>query len=214
MKDQFLSRNFLLTTPTSEKLYFEFAQDLPIFDYHCHIPPAEIAQNRRFENLTRIWLNDGRYGDHYKWRAMRAHGVPERFITGDASDYDKFLAYAKTVPATIRNPLYHWTHLELQRYFDISELLDEASAPRIWEQVNERLHDLTAQRIIEKFKVSVICTTDDPIDDLEYHQTIRAGSLSARVYPAFRPDKAFTIDQVEPFNQWTDRLAKISGSRL
>jgi glucuronate isomerase len=212
MKDQFLATDFLLSTPTSEKLYFEFARDLPIFDYHCHIPPAEIAQNRRFENLTRIWLNDGRYGDHYKWRAMRAHGVPESCITGDASDYDKFLAYAKTVPATIRNPLYHWTHLELQRYFDITELLDETSAPRIWEQANERLQDLTPQRIIEKFKVSVICTTDDPTDDLEHHQTIRKGDLSAIVYPAFRPDKAFAIDQVESFNQWTDRLAKISGS--
>jgi glucuronate isomerase len=212
MKDHFLSQDFLLSTPTSEKLYFEFAQDLPIFDYHCHIPPAEIAQNRRFENLTRIWLNDGRYGDHYKWRAMRANGVPERYITGDASDYDKFLAYAKTVPATIRNPLYHWTHLELQRYFDITELLDETSAPRIWEQANERLQDLTAHRIIEKFKVSVICTTDDPTDDLEHHQTIRKSDLSTMVYPAFRPDRAFTVDQVESFNQWTDRLAKISGS--
>jgi glucuronate isomerase len=212
MKDQFLSENFLLTTPTSEKLYFQFAQQLPIYDYHCHIPPAEIAQNRRFENLTRIWLNDGRYGDHYKWRAMRTHGVPERYITGDASDYDKFLAYAKTVSATVRNPLYHWTHLELQRYFGISQLLDEKSAPQIWEQANEQLQDLTTQRIVEKFKVSVICTTDDPTDDLQYHQSIRANGLATRVYPAFRPDKAFAIDQGEPFHQWVDRLEKISGS--
>ena len=211
MKDKFLSENFLLSTPASEKLYFQFAQDLPIYDYHCHIPPAEIAENRRFENLTRIWLNDGRYGDHYKWRAMRTHGVPERYITGDASDYDKFLAYAKTVPATIRNPLYHWTHLELRRYFGIDELLDENSAPRIWEQANEQLQGLTTHHIVEKFKVSVICTTDDPIDDLQHHQTIRAGNLATRVYAGFRPDKAFAIEQREPFQQWVDRLEKVSG---
>src|SRR5260370_9378257 len=193
MKDHFLSRNFLLTTPTSEKLYFEFAQDLPTFDYHCNIPPAGIAQNRRFENLTRIWLNDGRYGDHYKWRAMRAHGVPERFITGDASDYDKFLAYAKTVPATIRNPLYHWTHLELGREFGITVLLNEDSAPRIWAQANEQLQELTVHRVLEKFRVSVVCTTDDPTDDLAHHQQIRASDLPTRVYPALRPDKVFAI---------------------
>jgi glucuronate isomerase len=136
MKNRFLSENFLLSTPTSEKLYFQFASDLPIFDYHCHIPPADIAQNKRFENLTQVWLVEGRYGDHYKWRAMRANGVPEQYITGEASDYDKFLAFAKTVPAMVRNPLYHWTHLELQRYFGITELLDDRSAPRIWEEAN------------------------------------------------------------------------------
>jgi glucuronate isomerase len=138
MAKPFLSENFLLSTPTSEKLYFEFAQPLPLFDYHCHISPAEIAGNKRFDNLTQIWLA----GDHYKWRAMRANGVPERFITGDASDYEKFLAYARTVPATLRNPLYHWTHLELRRYFGITELLNEASAPRIWGQANEQLQEL------------------------------------------------------------------------
>jgi len=211
MKNQFLSDNFLLSTPISEKLYFQFAHDLPIFDYHSHIPPAEIAHNRRFENLTRIWLADGHYGDHYKWRAMRANGVPEQFITGDASDYDKFLAYARTVPATVRNPLYHWTHLELQRYFGITQLLDEKSAPRIWAQANEHLQDLTVHRIIEKFKVSVICTTDDPTVDLAHHQTIRSSGAATRVYPAFRPDKAFAIDQGEAFHSWIDSLEKISG---
>src|ERR1700753_3772961 len=210
MKDQFLAKEFLLSTPTSEKLYFEFAQDLPIFDYHCHIPPAEIAQNRQFENLTRIWLNDGRYGDHYKWRAMRAHGVPERYITGDASDYDRFLAYARTVPATIRNPLYHWTHLELRRYFGITELLNEESAPRIWAQANEQLQELTVHRILEKFRVAVICTTDDPTDDLAEHQVIRTIGLSTRVYPAFRPDKVFSIDQSDSFQAWIARLEKVS----
>ncbi len=211
MKNRFLAENFLLSTTTSEKLYFQFAQQLPIFDYHCHIPPADIAQNKRYENLTRIWLAEGHYGDHYKWRAMRANGVPERYITGDASDYDKFVAFARTVPATIRNPLYHWTHLELQRYFGITDLLDEQSAPRIWEQANERLKDLTVDRILEKFRVSVICTTDDPGDDLSYHQTIKSGDLATRVYPAFRPDTVFAIDQPELFNRWVDRLEKVSG---
>lgn len=211
MHSSFLPENFLLTTATSEKLYFEIAQDMPLFDYHCHIPPADIAQNRRFVNLTQIWLADGHYGDHYKWRAMRANGVPERFITGDASDYDKFLAYARTVPATIRNPLYHWTHLELRRYFGITELLNEESAPRIWAQANEQLQELTVHRILEKFRVAVICTTDDPIDDLAEHQAIRTIGLPTRVYPAFRPDKVFSIDQSEGFQAWIAKLEKVSG---
>ena len=212
MNNRFLSENFLLSTPTSEKLYFQFAQPLPIFDYHCHIPPADIAQNRRFENLTQIWLADGRYGDHYKWRAMRANGVPERLITGQASDYDKFLAFAKTVPATVRNPIYHWTHLELQRYFGIDEILDEQSAPRIWQVANEQLRELSVAQILEKFRVSVVCTTDDPSDDLLHHHAIRLGDLATRVYPAFRPDKVFTIDQPEPFNRWIDRIEMVSGT--
>ena len=211
MKNRFLAENFLLSTTTSEKLYFQFAQHLPIFDYHCHVPPADIAQNKRYENLTRIWLAEDHYGDHYKWRAMRANGVPERYITGDASDYDKFVAFARTVPATIRNPLYHWTHLELQRYFGITDLLDEQSAPRIWEEANEQLKELTVDRILEKFRVSVICTTDDPGDDLSYHQTIKSGGLATRVYPAFRPDTVFATDQPELFNRWIDQLERVSG---
>jgi glucuronate isomerase len=213
MDKSFLPENFLLSNQTSEELYFEFAQAQPIFDYHCHIPPADIAGNRRFENLTQIWLAEGRYGDHYKWRAMRTNGVPERYITGDASDYDKFLAYARTVPATVRNPLYHWTHLELRRYFGITELLNEDSAPRVWSQANEQLRELTVHRILEKFRVSVICTTDDPADDLSHHQAIRSSRLAARVYPAFRPDKAFTIEQGDTFRSWVDRLEKLSGHR-
>jgi glucuronate isomerase len=142
---------------------------------------------------------------------MRANGVPERFITGDASDYEKFLAYARTVPATLRNPLYHWTHLELRRYFGITELLNEESAPRIWAQANEQLQDLTVHRILEKFRVSVICTTDDPTDDLAAHQAIRTSGLPTRVYPAFRPDKAFAIDEGEAFQRWIERLEKASG---
>ena len=143
MDSSFLPENFLLSNPTSEKLYFEFAHAQPIFDYHCHIPPAGIAANRRFENLTQIWLAEGRYGDHYKWRAMRANGVPEHFITGNASDYEKFLAFARTVRATIRNPLYHWTHLELRRYFGITDPLNEESAPRVWARYLDTLESAT-----------------------------------------------------------------------
>jgi glucuronate isomerase len=211
MEKSFLSENFLLSTPTSERLYFEFAQPQPIFDYHCHIPPADIAGNRRFENLTQIWLAEGRYGDHYKWRAMRANGVSERFITGNASDYEKFLAYARTVPAAVRNPLYHWTHLELRRYFGITDLLNEESAPRVWAQANEQLQELTVHRILQKFRVSVICTTDDPTDDLSHHQAIRTSSLPTRVYPTFRPDGVFAIDQGDVFHTWVERLEKASG---
>jgi glucuronate isomerase len=193
MDPSFLPENYLLSTRTSEKLYFEIAQALPLFDYHCHIPPAEIADNRRFENLTRIWLADGHYGDHYKWRAMRANGIPEPFITGDADDYDKFLAYARTVPAALRNPLYHWTHLELRRYFGITELLNEESAPRIWAQANEQLQELTVHRILEKFRVTVICTTDDPTDDLAAHQAIRTGKLPKMILYSVNPADNYVL---------------------
>ena len=214
MDKSFLPENFLLSNPTSEKLYFEFAQAQPIFDYHCHIPPADLAGNRRFENLTQIWLAEGRYGDHYKWRAMRANGVAERFITGNASDYEKFMAFARTVPATLRNPLYHWTHLELRRYFGITDLLNEESASRIWDQANEQLQELTVHQILRKFRVSVICTTDDPVDDLAHHKALRASSLPTRVYPAFRPDKVFAIDQWDGLRNWVERLEDACGLRV
>jgi glucuronate isomerase len=142
---------------------------------------------------------------------MRANGVPERFITGNASDYEKFLAFARTVPATVRNPLYHWTHLELSRYFGITELLNEESAPRVWAQANEQLQELTVHRILQKFRVSVICTTDDPADDLSHHRTIRTSRLATRVYPAFRPDKVFAIEQRDAFQAWVGGLETVTG---
>src|SRR5881394_3282218 len=155
----FLDENFLLSNDVSQKLYHDYAEPQPILDYHCHLPAKDIAENRRFANLFEIWLE----GDHYKWRAMRANGVPEKYITGDAAPYEKFLAWARTVPFTLRNPLYHWTHLELQRYFDIHELLDEKSAPAVWERANAVLAEkLTAHAILQKFRVEVVCTTDDP----------------------------------------------------
>jgi len=203
---RFLPDDFLLTTKWARTLYFEHAAAQPIFDYHCHLPPEEIAANRRFENLTRIWLA----GDHYKWRAMRTNGIPEDLITGGASsDYDKFLAYARTVPHTLRNPLYHWSHLELRRYFGIDLLINEANAPEIWRRANARLQqpDLSVHGILTRFKVAVVCTTDDPVDDLAPHQAIRKTGLTTRVYPAFRPDKALGVSDATGFNAWCDRLA-------
>src|SRR5580700_21042 len=182
----FITEDFLLTNKTARRLYHAFAEAEPILDYHCHLPPKDIADNRQFRDLAEIWLE----GDHYKWRAMRANGVAEKYITGDATPYEKFLAWARTVPYTLRNPLYHWTHLELQRYFGITELLDETSAPKIWERANAMLTGLTAQAILQKFRVEVVCTTDDPTDDLRHHRAIASSNLPVQVFPAFRPDKA------------------------
>jgi glucuronate isomerase len=203
---KFIHENFLLHTRTARRLYHQFAEAEPIFDYHCHLPPRDIAENRQFNNLFEIWLE----GDHYKWRAMRANGVPESFVTGDASPLEKFRAWAATVPHTLRNPLYHWTHLELKRYFGVNELLDEDSAVRIWKEANARLATpaLTAQGILKKFKVTHLCTTDDPADDLKPHQTLAASGLATRVLPAFRPDRALTVHQPKAFNDWLDRLAE------
>ena len=202
----FLTEDFLLSNDVARRLYRQFAAPQPILDYHCHLSPRDIAENRRFANLFEIWLE----GDHYKWRAMRANGVAEEHITGDATPYEKFLAWARTVPYTLRNPLYHWTHLELLRYFGISELLDEESAPSIWGRANAALQGLTTQAILQKFKVEVVCTTDDPTDDLSHHQAIAKSNLRTQVFPAFRPDKALAIGD-EDFIPWVDRLSKIAN---
>jgi glucuronate isomerase len=208
----FINEDFLLQTKAARRLYHEYAEDQPILDYHNHLPPRDIAENRRFNDLFEIWLE----GDHYKWRAMRTNGVEERYCTGDAAPFDKFMAWAKTVPHTIRNPLYHWTHLELKRYFGIDKLLDEKSAPAIWERANELLAtpEFTTQGILKKFKVVALCTTDDPADELTYHQAIAKSGLPTRVYPAFRPDKALTVNQPEAFNAWIDRLGKVTNTEI
>ena len=187
----FIHDDFLLGNAAARRLYHGYAENEPILDYHCHLSPQDIATDRRFANLFEIWLE----GDHYKWRAMRANGVPERLCTGAGSPYEKFLAWAKTVPRTLRNPLYHWTHLELRRYFGIDELLDEASAPRIWETANEQLSggDLSAWGILRRFDVRALCTTDDPVDDLRWHRQLQGSGCPARVLPAFRPDKAMNV---------------------
>jgi glucuronate isomerase len=197
--------DFLLETPAARELYHTFAASQPIYDYHCHLSPKDIADNRRFSDLHEIWLE----GDHYKWRAMRAHGVDERFCTGDADPWDKFAAWAETVPFCLRNPLYHWTHLELVRYFGIAELLDPVSAPRIWTIANEQLAtaDLSVHGILERFAVRVVGTTDDPADSLEHHRRIQASGLATRVVPTFRPDRAFDVHDAAAFGAWVDRLA-------
>src|SRR5579864_4755939 len=179
----FITDDFLLTNPTAKRLYHEFAENEPILDYHCHLSPRDIAENRRFHNLFEIWLE----GDHYKWRAMRANGVDERYCTGDADPLDKFRAWARTVPYTLRNPLYHWTHLELRRYFGIEELLSEDTAEAIWKQANAALatDEFRAQGILRKFHVTALCTTDDPTDDLSCHRSMPASPLATRVFPAF-----------------------------
>jgi len=203
----FLDKDFLLSNEVAQRLYHDHAAPQPILDYHCHLSPKDIAENRRFANLFEIWLE----GDHYKWRAMRANGVPEKYITGDAPRYDKFLAWARTVPYTLRNPLYHWTHLELQRYFGITDLLNESSAPAIWERTNAALaKDLTANGILHKFRVEVVCTTDDPTDDLRYHREIAKSNLPTRVFPAFRPDKALAIGHPD-FTTWVKQLARAAN---
>ena len=206
----FLGEDFLLSSEVARRLYLEYAAPQPILDYHCHLSPKDIAENRRFENLYEIWLE----GDHYKWRAMRANGVPERYITGDATPYEKFLAWARTVPYTLRNPLYHWTHLELQRYFGVTELLDEKSAPKIWDRANAILAaDLSTHGILKKFRVEVVCTTDDPADDLRHHRELANSSLPTRVFPCFRPDKALAIDRKE-FPRWVNQLSQAADVEI
>ena len=208
----FIHDDFLLEGETARRLYHRYAEQQPILDYHCHLSPRDIADNRRFENLFEIWLE----GDHYKWRAMRANGVNERYSTGDARPYDKFLAWAKTVPYTLRNPLYHWTHLELKRYFGIDELLDESSAARVWEQANALLatEDLRAHGILRMFHVKAVCTTDDPTDDLACHRAIAASDLETKVFPCFRPDKALNVHVPEVFNPWVNRLEAASNTSI
>jgi len=204
----FINSTFLLHSEAAQRLYDTYAAPQPIIDYHNHLPPKDIAENRRFENLFEIWLE----GDHYKWRAMRANGIEERFITGNASPYEKFLAWARTVPRCLRNPLYHWTHLELARYFGIDDLLDETTAPDIWRRANERLasEELRTHGILRQFKVTALCTTDDPAEPLDWHTAIRASDLGTAVYPTFRPDRAMDVHVPDVFNPWIDKLAAVA----
>jgi glucuronate isomerase len=203
----FIHEDFLLTTKQARELYHRYAEAEPIFDYHCHLPPQQIATNHQFADLSELWLG----GDHYKWRAMRTNGANERFCTGDATPREKFQAWAETVPHTLRNPLYHWTHLELQRYFGVTELLNEKSAEKIWKQANKLLPKRRTHDLITMSKVAVICTTDDPADSLELHTKIRASKLKTRVYPAFRPDKALAVGNAAGFNAWLEKLAATAG---
>jgi glucuronate isomerase len=210
MKPPFISDDFLLGGDSARRLYQGFAKDQPIIDYHNHLSPAQIAANHQFGDLQEIWLA----GDHYKWRAMRANGVPEDQITGSASNEEKFQVWAKTVPYTLRNPLYHWTHLELTRYFGITDSLDGASAQAIWREANAQLPRLRIHDILKKFDVRVLCTTDDPADSLEHHLAIKATGLATRVYPTYRPDKALALHDPKAFALWLEKLEQVAGGAI
>jgi len=209
---KFLCEDFLLHSKTAQRLYHEYAAPMPIIDYHNHLPPDQIAEDIRFENLTQAWL----YGDHYKWRAMRANGVNEKYCTGNASDKEKFEQWAATVPYTIRNPLYHWTHLELKCYFNIDKLLAPATFTEIYEESTFLLQtqDYSVRNLLRKMNVKILCTTDDPTDTLEYHHSIKNEGFEIRVLPAFRPDKAMQVDDPVIFNQYVDRLEAISDTAI
>ena len=205
----FLDQDFLLQSATAQTLYHQYAAAMPIIDYHNHLVPQQIADDHQFDNITQAWL----YGDHYKWRAMRAHGVDEKYITGNASDEEKFMKWAETVPYTMRNPLYHWTHLELQRYFGVTEVLNSASAKRIYDHCAALLKtpEYSVKNLLLKMNVKVLCTTDDPIDDLGYHKQIKASGYAIKVLPTFRPDKAMAVDDVATFNAYVKSLAQVVG---
>ena len=206
---KFIDDNFLLHTKTAQELYHGFAKAMPIIDYHNHLSPEQIANDINFENLTQLWL----YGDHYKWRAMRANGVHEKYITGEADDYEKFEHWAATVPYTLRNPLYHWTHLELQRYFDIDTILSPETAREIYEACSAKLNmpAFSVKNLLRKMNVKVLCTTDDPTDSLNHHRKINEDGFEIKVLPAFRPDKAMNVDDVVSFNAYVNKLQEVSN---
>jgi len=200
----FLDEHFLLQNKTAEKLYHDYAKQMPVIDYHCHLPPQQIAENHSFQNITQAWL----YGDHYKWRAMRTNGVHESFCTGDQPDQDKFEKWAATVPYTLRNPLYHWTHLELQRYFGITDILNADSAKLVYETASNLIKtpEYSVQNLLRKMNVALVCTTDDPVDDLRYHQQIKEQGFEIPILPAFRPDNAMNVVNPEQFNSYLQKL--------
>ncbi len=208
-ENSFITDDFLLHSEAAKTLYHNYAKTQPIFDYHCHLSPKDIAEDRQFENLTQIWIE----GDHYKYRAMRANGVDEKYITGDASDYEKFLKWAETVPYTLRNPLYHWTHLELKNYFGITTLLDSNSAETIYNEATALLQrpEYSIRNILLKMNVKVVGTTDDPTDDLQYHKKIKDDNFEIKVLPSFRPDKATEIEKGQAFVEWIKKLEQSVG---
>lgn len=208
---KFLDDNFMLRNEYGKKLYFDYAKDQPIFDFHCHLEAKEIYENKKFKNITQAWLG----GDHYKWRVMRAYGIEEKRITGNASDYEKFEAWAKVVPNLIGNPLYHWTHLELKNFFGIEETLSPKTCKEIWEKCNELLQrdDFSPRALISKSNVWGVCTTNDPLDDLKYHKLLKESDFETKVIPAFRPDKALKIEDAS-FKNYIDELSKVSNLEI
>ncbi|MEM7485496.1 MAG: glucuronate isomerase [Bacteroidota bacterium] len=208
----FKGENFLLETKYAVDLYHRFAKDMPVIDYHNHLSPQQIADDKQFENLTQAWLD----GDHYKWRAMRTFGIDEYFITGDASDKDKFSKWAEVVPYTVRNPLYHWTHLELQRYFDIDELLSEKTEKEIYRITREQLRseEYSVKGLLNKMNVETVCTTDDPLDNLDYHQRSSSNLKSVNLLPTFRPDKAYAVENGSQYQKYIDSLDNVTKSSI
>ena len=206
----FINDDFLLTTDAARELYHGYAEKMPIIDYHCHLPPAEIAEDKTWENITKVWLG----GDHYKWRQMRSNGVDERFVTGDASWHDKFVKFAETMEVLLKNPLFDWSHLELARYFGVEERLSRATAESIWERCNARLREpgFSARGFMVRSNVKAVCTTDDPVDTLEHHKAVADSSFAVRVLPTWRSDKAGKIDEPAAWNAWMDRLAAAAGT--
>ena len=207
MAKEFLSEDFLLHSDAACTLYHEYAKVMPIYDYHCHLPVADIATNTQFDNISQVWL----YGDHYKWRALRTNGVNERLCTGDASDWEKFEVWAATVPYCMRNPLYHWTHLELQRYFGVTDLLSPKTAKAIYESCNDKLKtsEYSVHGLMRRMNVKLTCTTEDPLDSLEHHAALAASDFDIAVHTAWRPDKGMSAENVEALNAWIDRLAAL-----
>lgn len=208
----FLDDNFLLQTKTAQKLYHEFAKDMPVIDYHNHLPPEQISGDINFENITQAWL----YGDHYKWRAMRTNGVDEEYITGKKNDLEKFEKWAATVPYSVRNPLYHWTHLELQRYFGVKEILSPQNAEKIYHLCSEKLQspEYSVLNLLRKMKVETLCTTDDPLDNLEHHQKIKSSGTGIHVFPAFRADLAMNADDTQALNDYINKLEQTTDTSI
>ncbi len=207
-----MNKDFLLQTPTAQELYHESAKHLPIIDYHCHLNPKEVAEDHRFGSITELWLG----GDHYKWRALRTNGVEERYITGDASDWEKFEKWAETVPYCMRNPIYHWTHLELRTAFGIQKLLNPENAREIYEECNEKLRqpEFSARGLMRHYNVEVVCTTDDPADSLEYHRQTRDSGFETRMLPTWRPDKAMAIEDPAAYRAYIERLGAAAGMEI
>ncbi|GAB4004264.1 glucuronate isomerase [Spirosoma migulaei] len=206
----FLSDDFLLQTETARRLYHDYARKMPIIDYHCHLPPDQIAADKQFDTITQLWL----YGDHYKWRAMRTHGIDERYCTGNASDWEKFEKWAETVPYTLRNPLYHWTHLELKSPFGITDVLNPTTARLVYDTCNDQLPDLSARSLLRYFNVRVVCTTDDPLDSLEHHKQLVQDGFNVKILPAFRPDKAMAADDPIVFRGYVQKLAELTNREI
>lgn len=208
----FIHNNFLLQSKTAEHLYHDHAKSLPIIDYHCHLNPKMVAQDHKFRSITELWLSE----DHYKWRALRANGVSEQFITGNASDWDKFQKWSEAMPYCMRNPLYHWSHLELKTAFGIEKILKPETAREIWDECNEKLAspEYSARNLMLRYNVETVCTTDDPIDSLEYHKQIRDSHFKVKVLPTWRPDMAMTVDDPTKFHDYIDRLAQVSGVEI